>query len=238
MKDQQSKVKTDKILLNYSKDINEIKFFDGSEETPKTEKVTKAKKQDKSGSVKASDVLESGSREFGRSLNPGHNINSVNQSESDKDYLIEQKIEQLRLENEKLRLQQYVLDNKKTYKAQKADEQGADTSFSHHYSASQPNSQSQAGGSVRPYSKANDTLYIQNKYVYKVKMCETYFSNEKCKRGAMCWYAHDYDEIRHKDSDIFRFMEDIILPKYPKIKAWEIIKPVGISKERHAMMKL
>jgi hypothetical protein len=54
----------------------------------------------------------------------------------------------------------------------------------------------------------------------------------------MCWYAHDYDEIRHKDSDIFRFMEDIILPKYTKIKAWELIKPVGISKERQAMMKL
>ena len=47
----------------------------------------------------------------------------------------------------------------------------------------------------------------------------------------MCWYAHDYDEIRHKDSDISKFIENVILPKYPKIKDWQIVKPTKKEKE-------
>lgn len=89
VKDQQPKLKTDKILLNYSKDLNEIKFFDGGEPTPEASKPAKAKKQEKSGSVKVQDVSEPNSRESGRSLNPGHTHNIAGQKESDKEHLIE-----------------------------------------------------------------------------------------------------------------------------------------------------
>ena len=45
--------------------------------------------KEKSGSVKVQDVSEPDSREFGRSLNPGHTHNIAGQKESDKEHLIE-----------------------------------------------------------------------------------------------------------------------------------------------------
>ena len=138
-------------------------------------------------------------------------------------------VKELKLENENLKLQTQLLDmqSKMAQKEVLANQQSssaAAAAASHAPSA--PPKKVEGKGFEK---HTHDTLFIENENFFKTRLCLDFVHKTFCKRGIMCWYAHGQSELRQKDQSLDKYMNEVILPKYPRIKTWKVVnaKPGG-----------